>query len=342
MPEDDEVRNEGRSLGGKARAKAMSGPERAESARNAALARWSADMPQATHDGPLNLAGYEIFAAVLPNGKRLLTQSTMLLALARSRTPKGGTGALNTAVDGLPFFLQAENLKPFISDDLRLSTTPILFRSKTGQRAVGYEAELLPKVCEVYLQLRDSYLASGRPVPGKIKHIVTRCDALVRALATVGIVALVDEATGYQDVRDRQALQAILDAYLRAEHAKWAKRFPDEFYREIFRLRNWTWRGMSVNRPQAVAGYTKDIVYERLAPGLLKELEARNPILETGQRKSKHHTWLTDDIGHPALNQHLFTVIKFMQASTDWDGFMRILSRAFPKKGQVLFLPGVD
>ena len=31
------------------------------------------------------------------------------------------------------------------------------------------------------------------------------------------------------------ALQAILDAYLRKELA-WAKRFPDEFDRQIFRL----------------------------------------------------------------------------------------------------------
>ena len=34
---------------------------------------------------------------------------------------------------------------------------------------------------------------------------------------------------------------------------------------------------MSVNRPQAVAAYTRDLVYARLAPGILKELEREIP-----------------------------------------------------------------
>src|SRR5262245_17296535 len=122
----------------------------------------------------------------------------------------------------------------------------------------------------------------------------------------VGIIALVDEVTGYQEVRDREALQAILDRYLRKAFAAWAKRFPDEFYKEIFRLRGWKWRGMEVNRPQCVANYTKDLVYKRLAPGILEELEARNPKNEWGHREARHHQWLTEDVGHPALAQHLY------------------------------------
>src|SRR5450631_4440201 len=106
-------------------------------------------MPQATHDGPLQIGDKVLIAANLPNGRRLLSQSTFLLALGRSRTPKGGTGGF-TNVDGLPFFLSAEVLKPFITEDLMMSTTPILFRLKSGQRTVGYDALLLPMVCNVY------------------------------------------------------------------------------------------------------------------------------------------------------------------------------------------------
>jgi hypothetical protein len=76
---------------------------------------------------------------------------------------------------------------------------------------------------------------------------------------------------------DRLALQAILDKYLRKEFAAWAKQFPDDFYREIFRLRNWTWRGIKVNRPQVVARYTNDLVYARLAPGVLKVRHRQDP-----------------------------------------------------------------
>jgi hypothetical protein len=304
----------------------------------AAEARWGLHIPQATHDGPLKIGENELMAAVLPTGLRLLSQGTFLKALGRSRTPKAGTGGLST-VDGLPFFLQAEQLKPFISDELLVSTTPILFRLKSGQRTIGYDAKLLPMVCEVYLKFRDHARETTGKVPRQYEHIIRACDTLMRGLATVGIIALVDEATGYQETRDRMALQAILDKFLRKEFAAWAKRFPDEFYQQIFRLRGWTWRGMKVNRPQVVAHYTKDLVYERLAPRILQELEERNPKDDRGQRKSKHHQWLTDDVGHPALAQHLYAVIAFMRAADSWDDFKARLDVALPRQGANLKFP---
>jgi len=145
-----------------------------------------------------------------------------------------------------PRLLRARRTRPRgraaeqIMNSRLFTATPIIFRTKTGQRAVGYDARLLPLVCEVYLKFRDDCLADTGEVPSQYHHIIQACDALMRGLATVGIIALVDEATGYQELRDRQALQAILDQYLRKEFAAWAKQFPDEFYREIFRLRNWT------------------------------------------------------------------------------------------------------
>ena len=187
-PEDAKVR------AGLARAASLSGERRREIAREAAVSRWSVDIPQASHDGSLRVGDREIFAAVLPNGKRLISQGTFLQAIGRSRTPKAGTGGL-TAVDRLPFFLQAEQLQPFISAELIESTTPILFRIKSGQRSVGYDARLLPSVCEVYLKFRDHCLAQSGKVPVQYKHIIDACDALMRGLATVGIIALVDEAT---------------------------------------------------------------------------------------------------------------------------------------------------
>ena len=86
-----------------------------------------------------------ISCAVLQNGTRMITQATFLRALGRSRSPKAGTGVLST-VDELPFFLQAEALKPFISDDLVQSTNPIFYRTKQGGKGVGYHARLLPLV----------------------------------------------------------------------------------------------------------------------------------------------------------------------------------------------------
>src|SRR5258708_7069197 len=320
-----------KAKGGFARAEAVSPGEGTEIAGKGARGGWDAEVPQATHEGTFKVGSAAIAAAVLPHGNRVLTQATFLRGIGRSRSPKAGTGVMSTA-DSAPFFLQAETLRPFISEELMASTTPLFFRSGSGKRAVGYDAELLPRVAEVYLKFRDACLEDKRPIPKQYEHIVRACDVLMRGLATVGIVALVDEATGYQEVRDRMALQAILDEFLRKEFAAWAKRFPDEFYRQIFRLKGWQWRGMKVNRPQVVAHYTKDIVYARLAPGILKELEQRNPKDERGSRRAKHHQWLTEDVGHPALAQHLYAVIGLMRGFDAWDEFKRFLDRVYPKR----------
>ncbi len=292
-------------------------------------------IPKATHEGPLHLGGVEIRAAVLETGQRVLTQSDFMRALGRARQAKGReyyTGDVN-----LPAFLTAQNLKQFVSKDLEVTSSQVEFKPRKGSRAFGYPAELLPKVCDVFLDAEDA----GVLLPNQ-KHIAVRAKILMRGLAHVGIIALVDEATGYQEIRDRLALQAILDKFLAKELAAWSKRFPDEFYQEMFRLRGWQWRGMKVNRPSVVGHYTNDLVYERLAPGVLDELQRRNPPDEKGHRKAKHHQWLTEDIGHPALAQHLYAVIGFMRASTSWEQFHRMVQRAFPRKNTTMLLPMAD
>ncbi len=327
----------GAAKGGKARARKLSPEQRSEIARGAAEARWATErkyppLPRATHEGILHIGTMEIPCAVLEGSRRVLTQSGFMLLLGRARQAKGRQ-YYDSDVN-LPAFLTAKNLKEFISKDLEVTSSQIQFRSLRGQRSFGYPAELLPKVCDVFLDADKKNVL----LPSQ-KHIAERAQILMRALAHVGIVALVDEATKYQDVRDRLALQAILDAYLRKELAAWAKTFPDEFYREIFRLRKWPWRGMKVNRPQVVANYTKDIVYARLAPGILKQLEVINPMGESGERKDKHHQWLTENVGHPALSQHLHAVIALMRVCQGWDEFKSLLNRAFPKRGDTLQLP---
>lgn len=238
--------------------------------------------------------------------------------------------------------MQAEALKPFIDEELLMSTTPIFYRTKSGGRGVGYDAELLPRVCEVYLKFRDWLLTEERRIPTQYAKIFRACDALIRGLARVGIVALIDEATGYQEVRDRLALQAILDRFLRKEFAIWARRFPPSFYKEMFRLRGWEWSELSTKRPPRVAADTNDLVYERLAPGLIKKLQELNPKDERGNRRYKHHQGLTDDIGLPALAQHLHAVEGFMRAASDWEEFYRLMQRAFPKQNTTMLLPMSD
>ena len=292
---------------------------------------------KATHTGELKIGDRAIPCAVLDDGTRVLWQQGFLRAIGR--TGRAAERAMTDESLQLPVFLRADNLKPLITDELVEASTPIPFRgsgvvSARGGVAYGYKAELLPQVCSVFLDAADKGILKSTQ-----RHIYERCKILLRAFATVGITALVDEATGYQEVRDRLALQVILDKFLLKELAAWAKRFPDEFYQEMFRLKGWQWRGMKVNRPSVVGHYTNDLVYERLAPGILEELQRRNPKDEKGRRPAKNHQWLTEDVGNPALAQHLYATIGFMRASTTWDQFYRMMQRAFPKKNTTMLLP---
>lgn len=324
----------GKAKGAAARAKSLTPSERSSIARKAAAARWSG--PKAGYTGTIQVGDLFIDCAVLPDGTRVLSQRGVGRALGRAR---GGLyiskDDASAGGDKLPFFLSAATLKPFINNELRVALTdPIEYRTSGGV-AHGLPATALTQVCEVWLRARDAGALNKSQLV-----VAQRAEMLMRGLAHVGITALVDEATGYQDVRDRQALQAILDQFLRKELAAWAKRFPDEFYQQMFRLKGWQRKDLSSpsRRPGAAGMYTNDIVYERLAPGILAELEARNPKDAKGNRKGKHHQMLTEDVGHPALAQHLHALIALMRASSNWEQFMLMLNTAFPKKNDTLQL----
>ena len=292
---------------------------------------------KATHIGEIHIGNIVLPCAVLPDGTRLVSQGAMATAFG---PVTGGWQMRKRAASkhkgDLPPFLVAESLKPFISNDLNtLVSAPTKYKDpRGGPIRIGFEATVLPKICDVWLKARDQNALTKIQGP-----VAERAEVLMRGLAHVGIIALVDEATGYQEIRDRNALHKILDTYLLAEQAKWAKRFPDDFYKEIFRLRRWVWQGMKVNRPSVVGRYTNDCVWDRLAPGLRQELECINPKNETGNRRARHHQWLTSDVGHPALQKHLSGVMALMRASSNWDNFRRLLQRAYPKVNTTFEMP---
>jgi hypothetical protein len=324
------------SLGGIARAEKLSSEERKSIAQAAARARWSVE--QATHSGVLKIGGMTFPCSVLSDGTRILTQSDFMTGMGMYYSGWVAKNRPEGQAADVPHFLAFKSLNPFIEKHLGdLQSIVIKYRTEKGSVAHGIKAEIIPKICEVWMDAEENGNLGGRQ-----KQIAGRAKMLIRALAHVGIVALVDEATGYQDVRNKEALQALLDAFLRKEFAAWAKRFPDEFYKEIFRLRGWEWNRLSVKRPILVGKLTNDLVYERLAPGILDELESRNPKDESGRRKGTHHQWLTEDVGHPALAQHLHAIIGLMRASSAWKQFHNLLDKAFPKRGSVLQLELIE
>jgi P63C domain len=293
---------------------------------------------QALHgspDHPLRIADLEIPCYVLEDGRRVLIRSAMIKALNMSE----GSAHAGLEGDRIVKFVSTKSIKPYVSDALIKSLRePIIIRTPSGSIAHASEATILADLCEAVLEARQNGKLNFQQI-----HIAKQCEILVRGFARVGIIALVDEVTGYQDFRSRQALEEILEKFISDEFVKWTKMFPDDFYKELFRLRGWQYSPLSVKRPQVVGHLTNDIVYQRLAPGVLTELKRLVPKDEkTKRRKRKLFQRLTEDVGHDRLREHLASVTTLMRASANWGGFYRLLERALPKYKQTLPLPFPD
>jgi len=170
------------------------------------------------------------------------------------------------------------------------------------------------------------------------RHIAERAEILIRGLATVGIIALVDEATGYEEIRENSALQKILDKFLTSEARKWSKTFPDKFWKKLIKIKGYP-NYMALKRPSFVGHWINDIVYSRLAPGVVEKLKEINPRTTKGYRKSRHHQHLTADHGVPELRDHLTKVMVLMDAAANSREFTRLLNTSLPRFGDTLELP---
>ena len=275
-------------------------------------------------DRPLVIGGIEIPCYVLEGETRVLVQRGMAGAMGMSP----GSGAR------IARFTSTNVMKPHISSDLKVVLeNPIKFLTPGGI-AHGYPATLLVDLCNAVLSAREA----GRLLPNQ-RHIAKQCEVLIRGLASVGIIALVDEATGYQHIREERALATILERFIAKELQPWTRTFPFEFYKEIFRLKGWP-SPQGTKRPSLIGKYTNDIVYERIAPALLEELQSKNPPLpESGRRKHKHNEWFTRDYGHPKLREHLVGVMALLRAAPTWNSFRRSLDRSYPKFGKTVPFP---
>ncbi|WP_375461451.1 P63C domain-containing protein [uncultured Enterovirga sp.] len=339
----------GKAKGGHARAAKLSPEKRSEIARKAAAQRWAGaladDTPRVLESfkSKLNIAGAEIPCAVVmgPAGvQRVLSETGITNAVLGDRSGASKRKKKASAEGGapLPIFVAPNQLLAFITTDLREGPLkPIDYLD--GERLVrGYDASVLAAVCNVWLKAREAGALQDQQLDKAMK-----AEILTRALAETGIVALVDEATGYQAVRPQNALQSYLELVIRRELAAWAKKFPDEFYINIYRLKGWVWPGMSKNRYSVVANYTTNLIYDRLGPGITEELIQKTPKNDKGYRPNKLHQWLSDDIGDPMLATHMHSILMFQRLAIangyGWKRFLHMVDQVLPRRGSTLELP---
>jgi hypothetical protein len=278
-------------------------------------------MLKSTHQGILKINDTDLPCAVLSDGTRILSQNAVLKAFGRK---KRGRYKNDTRVQNMPAFLDAKNLQSLIDNELRGAISEVKYLNEKDKEVTGYKAEIIPLICNLYLEARIQGVLLRQQLP-----LAMVSEILVRSLSKIGILALIDEATGYQEVRDRNELQKILKAYISEELLPWTKRFPDEFYKEMFRLNNWDFNPVSVKRPSVIGTWTNKLIYKQLPKGVLTELKTNTPRDSKGRTRHRFHQLLTSEIGNPHLEKQLVSVITLMNVSSDWKDFQRLFAKKF-------------
>lgn len=326
----------GRARGGLARASKLTVEQRREIARMGGKARHqnvdARPVLLATHgspDHPLRVGDVEIPCYVLEDGTRALSQRGLQTGLGMSIGGSSKSGEQRMVV----FVESLARRGMDIKDLAARMRSPIRFKIPGGGGvAFGYEATILADVCDLVLSAREK----GGVLYPQQAHVARQCEILVRGFARVGIIALVDEATGYQRDRAKDALAKILEAFVAKELQPYLTTFPTSFYQEMFRLRGLDFPS-TVRRPQYFGLLTTDIVYKRLAPGVLDELKRLKS--EAGRSRDKLFQRLTSNVGYPKLREHLGSIVTIMRLSNSWNDFMEKLDRLHPRYGDQMALP---
>lgn len=281
-------------------------------------------MLKATHEGELVLGDKKLSCAVLNDNTRILSAAAVFKAFDR---PRKGKSNETYRVDQMPSFINANNLQPFVNQQLIGWTKPIPYLDLNGTVKYGYNARILRGLCKVYIDARNA----GVLLKSQERFAIIS-EAILYSLSDLGITALVDEATGYQYEREKDELQKILKAFISEELLPWQKHFPDIYYKELFRLNGWDFTVNGVKkRPSVIGKWTNTLIYEQLPNGILEELKKNTPKSPKGNYTARFHQSLTLDIGEPTLTAQINQIVTLFQLSDNmkhmWEQFKKLKLR---------------
>lgn len=332
------------SMGGTARAAKLDEEEKRQIAAQGGTAKKekvraleaAGELPKATHQGKMLVGDLELDCYVLGDGRRVFHKRGMAKALGM----KSGGGNV---------FLRAMQRKGVGSEVkeplLSKIGDPIVFKPLTQDLAHGYEASVLVEICEAIIRADDA----GMLHPTQA-DLGAQARIILKAFAKVGVTALIDEATGFQEVRSPDALRLLVQQYIAEERRQWDKQFPDEFYDELNRIygsKKLTTTGSGAviqNRPQHFANFTRSYVYQPLANGaVLEELDRLNPkIGKNGTRKDRFHQHLNEGYGIEKLKRQVGEILTLMKVSNNVAQFKKFFTRRFGEDRQMSFLDDLE
>ena len=232
---------------------------------------------------------------VLNDGRRVISRTSALGALAKSDERVVG-GDLQRYVRPARDFLRVS-----LDDEL----VEFLLDNVANKKVFGITAECFLEICRAFVRARNADALHSEVQ----RDIARNASAFLAACANVGLIALIDEATGYQYIRPEDALRTKLKAYLEEEMRPWEKTFPDELWIEFGRLTNW--KGNVQNRPKYWGKLVNELIYQYLDPDVFNWLKSNAPAPRHGQN---YHQWLSSQYGLKKLIEHIWMVVGMASA----------------------------
>lgn len=282
---------------------------------------------KATHGSDktqLELGEIKIPCYVLSDGTRVFSGRGIQRALGATAT--SGTW-LTKFVNESPI---TKHFKTGVLDQLN---TPIKFQrpqaggSQSG--TYGYEVTILIDIC-------DSILEANKTGEKVDRDIVNNAQSIIRSVAKVGIIALVDEVTGYQYAREKNELQKILSAYIAEEILKWQLTFTSEFYKQIFRLWDIPFTPQYIKRkPSFIGKLTTKYIYDELPKGVIEKIKEKTPKTTGGNYKYRFHQSLTPEIGREHLKKQIIEVTTLMSIAQSKEVFQDLFKQKYNKTIQL-------
>lgn len=277
------------------------------------------------YDGVLELGNdVTIDCYVLEDGSRILSGNGMQLALNMI-----DENEVNPSGTRLARYLNQKTLETYIYKGKEQGHYDPIICYRGEQKINGYEATILIDICDAFLQARKEIKLSTRQ-----KIIADQCEILVRSFAKVGLIALIDEATGYQYDREKKELQAILKEFISDEIFEYQKQFQLSFYKEIFKLWNIPFTPYYIkHKPQFIGHITNRYVYSNMPKGsfVLDKLKTLTPKTKKGNRAYQFHRHLTE-AGKESLKKVLYTVEALASISENKRQFDKVIQDKYGQK----------
>lgn len=254
-------------------------------------------IPRAMFSGVLTIGDGSIPSYVLEGGIRVFSTTGLIKSLGFKH---------NANADEI---FKSKQIQPYLPSiaDRQIRGNLIEFYTDKGTLAKGYDVERFIEICQAYSQA----LEEGKLIFPRHLEAAKKANAILRACSKIGIIALVDEVTGYQYARAENELQFKLKLYLSEEMRGWEKTFPDDLWIQFARLTHWSGTPTK-NRPRHWGYFVMDLIYRSLDPDVAKYLKENKPEPKRGQN---YHQWFNEDYGVKKLREHINRIIGMAQAA---------------------------